>query len=328
MKSTLACHFAPSLRVIRGQATAPMTASAFAAGSQPIQRVPAEALLPMLGHHQVLELVARGGMCRVFLGAHAVTGQRIALKVLDDRWSEHEEIVARLLGEIEVSRRVPHDGLVHISDAARSSSGAAYLVMEMLDGESLAKLLERGRMELGAVAAIGAQIADAVAAMHAAEIVHCDLKPENVMLLYRDGLAGWPRVKVLDFGVARFGECSRVEQVAGTPCYMAPEQWRGQAEPRSDVYGLGCLLYELTTGAAPFEGSIANVMSAHCDLLPTPMSARRQVPEVLDRLVSRMLAKEPGMRPRMVEIARALTDIAFALPPGARGDATSATAAR
>jgi len=302
----------------RGVATQPLEAGAFALGSQVLEVLPERRLPPVLGDYRVLAQVAKGGMGGVYLGEHLRTGARVALKVLDARWAAHESIVERMLGEFVVSQRVPHDGMVRITSAARSVEGVPFLVMELLDGENLASLVERGRLEIGAAAAIGAQIADAVAAMHEARIVHCDLKPENVMVLYQDGLAGWPRIKVLDFGVARFGEREGVEEIAGTPFYMAPEQWRGSAEPRSDVYGLGCVLYELITGATPFEGSISRVMSEHCDVLPAPMSSRRPVPEQLDRLVMRMLAKEPGMRPKMAEIARALTDIAYATPPGAR----------
>ncbi|MCE9580112.1 MAG: serine/threonine protein kinase [Deltaproteobacteria bacterium] len=282
--------------------------------NQPIGVMP-----PMLGAYRVLSLLARGGMGGVYLGEHETTKQRVALKLLAPRWVEHEPIVQRLLEEFEVSRRVGHAGLLQILAAERTADGTPYLVMELLDGENLGDLLDRGAIEPGAVAAIGAQIADAVAAMHEAGIVHCDLKPENVMLLYKDGLAGWPRTKVLDFGVARMAPDVTTE-IAGTPGYMAPEQWRGTAEARSDVYALGCTLYQLLTGAAPFEGSIPSLMQSHCDRLPAPPSSRRAVPEMLDRMIMRMLAKDARMRPRMAEVARMLADLAYAMPPGARND--------
>ncbi len=308
----------PHLRVVASTSTVPM-----ALGSQPFEAVTLPP--PRLGDYRVLALLAKGGMGGVYLGEHVVTGERVAIKVLDARWAAHDSIVARLMGEYEVSQRVSHEGLVRIH-AASQSEDVPYLLMEVLDGENLASLLGRSQIELGAVAAIGAQVADAVAAMHDARVVHCDLKPENVMVLYRDGLAGWPRAKVLDFGVARFDESLAIQEIAGTPCYMAPEQWRGHAEARSDVYALGCLLYELATGRAPFEGPIAQVMADHHDRLPPAISTHRVVPGSFDRLVSRMLAKEPGMRPRMNEIARSLADVAYAMPPGARGGAWCAAA--
>ena len=306
----------PVVPLMPRTATEPMVA-AFALGTQPLDTQPPP---PSLGDYRVIGLLARGGMGGIYLGEHVVTGRRVALKVLDEKFAMHDSLVARLMNEREVSRLVSHAGLVRIEDAQRAEDGTPYLVMELLDGESLGDLVGRNRIELGAIAAIGAQIADAVSAMHDAGIVHCDLKPENVMVLYQDGLAGWPRVKVLDFGVARFSDRWQIDEIAGTPFYMAPEQWHGRAESRTDVYGLGCLLYELITGAAPFDGSISRVMQEHCDTIPTPIGQFRAVPSILERLIMRMLAKDPGMRPRMAEIARILADIAYSMPPGASNE--------
>ena len=282
-----------------------------AAGTQPVET----SLPPKVGAYRVLELLARGGMGGVYLGEHVDTGERVALKVLEPRWAQDHGVVARMLDEAEVTRRVRHRGLVRILSGERRDDGIAYLAMELIDGMNLGVLLDHDRLELGAIAAIGAQIADAVAALHEAGIIHCDLKPDNVMVEYRDGLAGWPRIKVIDFGVARLHPR---HEVAGTPHYMAPEQWRGHAEPRTDVYALGCLLYELITGDVPFDGSLPQLMAAHCDDRALAPSLVRWCPEIIERLVLRMLAKEPGMRPHMDEVARTLADVAFQFPPGAR----------
>jgi serine/threonine protein kinase len=221
-----------------------------------------------------------------------------------------------MLGEREVTRRFAHTGLVRILGGARIAGGVAYLAMELLDGEDLGTLTDRGRVELGATIAIGAQIADAVAAMHAAEIVHRDLKPENLFLTDRED--GPPRIKVLDFGVARVGApADTAGEIAGTPCYMAPEQWRGTAEPRTDVYGLGCMLYELITGDPPFDGTLPQVMTAHTEDPPPSITARRWIPEPLDRLIMQMLAKSATARPPMWQVARILSELAFQHPPGA-----------
>ena len=272
---------------------------------------------PHLGPYQVLGPIASGGMGGVYLARHTGTGERHALKVLDPRLAGVPAIVKRFFGELEVARRVVHGGLVKVEAGGRDR-GMPYLVLELLDGEDLGRLLERGRIELGAVAAIGAQIADALAALHDARIIHCDLKPDNVMALYQDGLAGWPVVKVLDFGVARFLDQPIVE-VSGTPAYMAPEQWRGEVGPASDLYALGCLLYELISGAPPFVGTIPELGAAHLDELPPALDGLRGTPPELEHLIMRLLAKEPGMRPRTAgEVSRRLTDLAFGLPPGAR----------
>lgn len=274
---------------------------------------------PTLGPYHLVGLIATGGMGGVYVARHQGTHERVALKVLAPGRAHQDELVRRLFGELEVSHKVAHRGLVRIRDRAMSAHGVPYLVMELIDGENLAALQERGRIEVGAIAAIGAQVADALAAMHERRIVHCDLKPDNILVLYQDGLGGWPRIKVIDFGVARFLDRVGETTVAGTPAYMPPEQWAGEIEPRTDVYALGCALYELLVGATPFTGTIAEVLQAHREQLAAPPSrVRAGIPDALEDLVLRMLAKEPGMRPRMVEVARVLTDLAFATPPGAR----------
>lgn len=277
------------------------------------------AVPPALGPYQVLDLLATGGMGGVYVARHRYTDERVALKVLSPRFAGNGELVRRLFGELDVSKRVSHDGLVTIRDRAVASSGLHYLVMELVDGENLAGLLERGRIEIGAIAAIGGQVADALAAMHERRIVHCDLKPDNVLVMYEHGLAGWPRIKVVDFGVARFLDRVAEATVAGTPAYMPPEQWAGEVEPRTDVYALGTTLYELLVGVTPFTGTVVEMMAAHSECLPdVPSRRRRGIPAALEDLVLRMLAKEPGMRPRMADVARVLTELAFAMPPGAR----------
>jgi serine/threonine protein kinase len=273
-----------------------------------------------VGRYDATALIAHGGMSAVYLGEELATGKGVALKILEPCFARHEDLVRRFLSELEVSRRVRHQGLVRIYDGSRTPDGIPYLAIELLDGECLGATSERGPVDLGAIAAIGAQIADALAAMHAAKVAHCDLKPENIMVLHDGSFAGWPRIKVVDFGVARFLDREEDEgQVAGTPMYMAPEQWRGHADERSDIYALGCMLYELVAGRCPFEGSVAELVAAHADILPPPLASFRALPRDMERLIHRMLSKDPGMRPRsMAEVARAFTDLAFAMPPGAR----------
>jgi eukaryotic-like serine/threonine-protein kinase len=269
-----------------------------------------------LGDYEVLGEIARGGMGGVFL-ARCPDGERYALKVLEPQFAMHPDIVARLREELDLSRLARHRGLLEIHAFGRADSGIPYLVMELLDGETLGSLLDRGRLELGAAAALTAQVAEATAALHAAGVVHCDLKPDNLHVLYEEGLAGWPRTKVLDYGVARRLDAVIDDEpsIAGTPAYMAPEQWRGEAVTGSDVYALGCVLYELCTGEPPFSGTLPELMTAHLEALPMRAAvARPGLRADLDRLISRMLAKDPAMRPRMTEVARALTAIAEAMP--------------
>jgi serine/threonine-protein kinase len=255
----------------------------------------------------------------VYRGQHVATGADVALKLLDGRWSDHDAIVARLVEEADLSQCVTHRGLLRVFEA-RSDAGQAYLVMELLRGENLAIWLESGRFGPMVTAEIGAQIACAVAALHNGGVVHCDLKPENVMILddadggrepgLIDEPAGWLHVKVIDYGVACRLNRGPGQIVVGTPAYMAPEQWRGYATSEVDVYNLGCLLHELVTGQVPFVGGIPDQIVAHLSLLPPVLSGTDPLTRTLDRWIKRMMAKDPALRPQMDEVARALSALA------------------
>ncbi|CAN5170083.1 hypothetical protein BH11MYX1_BH11MYX1_50240 [soil metagenome] len=255
------------------------------------------------GDYEVVAPLASGGMGGVFLARHRTTGARVALKVLDPMFADHAEVVERLYAEREVSARASHPGLVEIREASRSSDDVPFLVMEYLEGETLSSIIERGTIDLETIVNLSVQIASALAAMHDAGITHCDVKPDNLFVL-DDGT-----VKVIDFGVSRLAEEPPLDDssVAGTPAYMAPEQWRGKPEHATDVYSLGCVMYELLTGNVPFDGSLPELMVAHLDQRPGRISwLRNAVPVELERLVMRALAKAPGLRPPMSAMAMAL----------------------
>lgn len=266
------------------------------------------------GNYRILGLISRGGTCGVYLAACVTTGRRVALKILDPHWGRHDDIVERMFAEQRIASSVSHPGLLQISEALRAPDGTPYLVMELLDGENLGELVERGLMTIGAIVAIGAQVATAVGALHDADIVHCDIKPDNVFLLYERGLEGWPRVKVIDYGVScHVGDVTH-DAIAGTPSCMGPEQWRGAPTPKSDVYSLGCLLYWIATGAPPFAGPLPQLMLSHSNLLPVRPADKRAIPTELERIIMRALAKDPAMRPTMREMAKDLTALAAQYP--------------
>ncbi|MBX3162246.1 MAG: serine/threonine protein kinase [Deltaproteobacteria bacterium] len=276
------------------------------------------------GEFEVLAPLARGGMGGVYLAAHRETGERVALKVLDPAFAGNAEVCERLRGEHALASRTTHPGLVEIRDARVSQDDVPYLVMEYLRGETLGELAERGPIEQATVIAICAQVASALAAFHAAGAVHCDVKHDNVFVLDAVDERGRPRVKVIDFGVSclvRDGGDDAVATIAGTPWCMAPEQWRGEPGPASDVYALGCLLYDLLTGHPPFDGSLPELMLAHLEQRPARPSWLVKMPTDLERLILRSLAKDPAHRPSMAEVAAELTVLSDAASTtGASGD--------
>jgi serine/threonine-protein kinase len=230
--------------------------------------------------------------------------------VLDPSFANHPQVVERLYAEHAVSSRARHPGLVEIRAASCTTDAVPYLVMEYLDGETLAQVLARGSLDPDVVVTLAAQVASALAALHAAGIIHCDVKPEN---LFVDNDR---RVKVIDFGVSRTIEepIDDDTAIAGTPHYMAPEQWRGHPEPASDVYAFGCVLYEMLTGSPPFDGSLPQLMVAHLEQRAARPSWLGYVPPELERLIQRALAKDPTQRPAMAELAAQLVAIADADP--------------
>ena len=263
------------------------------------------------GELELRQPLARGGMGGVYLAEYSHSGERVALKVLDPQFAGYPEVVARLRAEYVLAQRAQHPGLVDIRGARTTDDGVPFLVMEYLEGETLADLADRGPLELSMIIAVCAQVASAIAALHAAGVIHCDVKHDNIFVL-RDGNAwGGPRVKVIDFGVSRLvDEAPNPDAaIAGTPWCMAPEQWSGAPATASDVYSLGCLLYDLTTGAPPFEGSLPELMLAHLEQRPARPSWLRAMPMELERLILRALSKDPDERPTMHEMACALSEL-------------------
>jgi serine/threonine-protein kinase len=276
----------------------------------------------MLGQYRVVRKLGEGGMGVVYEGVREAISQRVAIKLLHGRMTRDGKTFQRFHNEARAISIVQHPGMVKIHDYQQTPDGMAYIVMEFLEGQSLADRLDQmkgrvkgdvkqGRLPAEEALDLGRQIASALAAAHGHGIIHCDLKPDNIFLVSDPLLRFGQRVKILDFGIAKFvldsgGRKTTEGLILGTPRYMAPEQCEGRdsLSDRVDVYALGVILYELLAGAPPFEAaSSAALMRQHMVKPPPPLTERvRGLPPQVVDLVERMLAKDPTQRPAMAEV--------------------------
>jgi serine/threonine-protein kinase len=258
--------------------------------------------------YRVLYQLGGGAAGEVYLVENLAAQRQEALKVLKPLESEDAYRVAqgRFKREVLAAQRLAHQNIVPTYDCGRLADGRLYLTMEYVAGSSLAAILhQRGPMPIATTLGALAEIADALHHAHAAGVVHRDIKPPNIVLA--DSPHG-KIVRVLDFGMAKILDASLKESVLlsndgaifGTPQYMAPEQCQGlPPDPRSDIYALGCVAYELLVGSPPFRGTVAQIFAGHLSRTPPPPSAvdpDAGVPPVLDAIVLRCLAKAPDQR--------------------------------
>ncbi|MBA3639612.1 MAG: serine/threonine protein kinase, partial [Acidobacteria bacterium] len=266
------------------------------------------------GRFEVEREIGRGGMATVFLARDPRHDRPVAVKVL------HPDLAAaigtdRFLREVRITARLSHPHILPLLDSGEGE-GLLYYVMPFVEGESLRARLDRqGALPVQEALTIAREVADALGFAHGRGIVHRDIKPENILLDSGHAL-------VADFGIARaFDEASVADRVTvtgiavGTPLYMSPEQAEGRREvdARSDIYSLGCVLYEMLAGAPPFTGPTAHAILARRLSAPAPSVrlTRDSVPESLDATVQRALARSPGDRfQTTAELAQALALVA------------------
>jgi serine/threonine protein kinase len=256
----------------------------------------------------VTKKIGQGGMGAVYEATHTLIGKRVAVKVLLEKYAQREAIVKRLKQEAQLASSIGNEHIIDITDFGTTSDGRTFVVMEFLEGESLAECLSR-ETSLGEqrILRIISQAASALAAAHAKGIVHRDIKPENLFLLRRKDT---DFVKVVDFGISKSLRASSEEEettrltqtgmVLGTPLYMSPEQARGDEEldHRVDVYALGVIMYECATGRVPFVGN--NYLSVISQVLnEEPKSLRESKPEFseeFESVVLKAMAKDVNDR--------------------------------
>jgi tRNA A-37 threonylcarbamoyl transferase component Bud32 len=287
---------------------------------------PGNTVDPLIGtvlaeRYQIVRRIGEGGMGAVYEGKHTVLGRQVAVKVLLEKFLEKTELVARLLQEARLASAIGHENIVDVTDFGTTADGRSYVVMEFLEGESLAQVVIRDApLAVDRCLRIARQVVSALVAAHDKGIVHRDIKPENVFLLRR---GEQDFVKVVDFGVskavrsrddgAEMLRLTRTGMVLGTPLYMSPEQARGgdDVDVRADVWAVGVMLYECLTGEVPFRannylGVISQVLTQEVQP-PSKLRPELGIPPAVEAVVMRAMEKDRERRyQQMSELERDL----------------------
>ena len=255
--------------------------------------------------YEILELLGGGTMTSVHRARRISDGRAVALKILDPGLTSNPQALGRFRREIEAGRQLNHPTIIEVLDSGVTEDGVCYMVMELLEGDSLRAILERdGRLAPARVVSIATQLTNGLVEAHGHGIIHRDLKPENIFIGAGD------RVKVIDFGLIRFTEPDPLERrltrkgmSLGSIQYLAPEAVDATlADERSDLYALGIVLYECLTGEHPIPAtSIVTFLHMHRSHQPTPLQGHPKAAgcsPTLASLVMSMLEKDPAQRPK------------------------------
>lgn len=255
------------------------------------------------GRYQIVKRIGQGGMGKVYEVTHVHLSRRFALKIISNQVAETDEARELFYREARFASAMAHPAITSVVDFGEDEGVGMFMVMEFVDGEPLNKVLFREhRLGLRKACEIVLQVAEALHYIHRQNVVHCDIKTENILIGEEEVEAKRSKmvVKLLDFGLARplVGTRGSVA-LSGTPHYVAPERIRGEpASPASDVYGIGILTYELLTGQVPWDGPVQEILAGHLERAPRPPSS--MIPGGLDpaveNLVLRALAKHPRDR--------------------------------
>jgi hypothetical protein len=290
---------------------------------------------PMLGTtlaetYRVLRVLGEGGMGRVYEVQHTrLSHRRFALKMLHGEYARNADIVSRFQREATAASKVTHANIIEVCDVGRAPDGRPYLVTELLEGEELGGVIKRlGKLGVPMAVRVVRQACRGLIAAHALNVVHRDMKPENLFLV---GDPARPLVKVIDFGISKIGDhqgthLTRTGMIIGTPAYMAPEQARGErVDARADVYATGAILYRLLTGRTPFDTDDASaaLTAVLTQQPPRPRALSTDIPEALEMIIERAMAKSPDERfSTVAELEQALApfDASGGERDGAGGD--------
>jgi serine/threonine protein kinase len=258
------------------------------------------------GRFRIESLLGTGGMGSVYLATHEVLQRKFAIKVLRRNLVEDDNIAGRFRREARAASRIEHPHITSVFDFGHTEDSGPYIAMEYVDGPTISDDLDQdGAFKVPRGLRIMAQVADALAAAHAGQVVHRDLKPKNIVLTTHRGQADY--VKILDFGLAKILGMASTKRLTmdgeaiGTPIYMSPEQCAAQAvDHRTDIYSFGILAFEMLVGRVPFAGKVmTQVIGAHLHKeppVPSETAESDQIPANLDSLILRCLAKQPDER--------------------------------
>jgi len=272
----------------------------------------------LISAYRIERLVGVGGMGWVYRARHELNERCAALKILREDQLACDRAIDRVMREATILASVPHPGLPRFYECGMLDDGRPWIAMELVEGVALAECMQGGPLDADAVIDVVVQVADVLAAVHARQFTHRDLKPDNIILAPGD--ERFP-IRVIDWGIALAGAGARftnMNEAIGTPTYMAPEQARGnKTEERTDVYGLGVVAYQALTGRAPFVGTSAvEILVQHLNRPPPALAPRcPDAPYGLVELVEHMLAKDPEERPRAAEISARLGKLRVARQP-------------
>ncbi|MBN1770979.1 MAG: serine/threonine protein kinase, partial [Deltaproteobacteria bacterium] len=287
------------------------------------------------GKYRIVRLIGEGGMGAVYEAEHTLIGRQLAIKLLHPEYANQADIVQRFTREARAATAIRHANIIEVTDMGVTPTGQPFLVMELLEGTSLRRLVEPGKtMAQARLLDVMQQVLDALHAAHDRGIVHRDLKPDNIFLIRHAGRDDF--VKVLDFGISKFlgpfggvSSNTRTGSVLGTPQYMSPEQAMGRKDidHRADLWAVGVMLYEASTGRPPYAGDNYNEVLAGI-LMNTPPPPRMVYPGVspaLEQVIVKALTRTLEQRYQTaVEFRNALLalqpDAAAVAPPAHRTD--------
>lgn len=267
------------------------------------------------GKYEIIEKIAVGGWSTIYKAKRRLLNidDVVAVKILHINLSDNPQDIKRFYNEAATICELRHPHAIHLYDFDRDANGTIYMAMEFIHGKNLKETIrDIGPFNVGRMLHVISQVCDVISAAHkhSKKIIHRDITPQNIMLSKAGELGDF--VKVLDFGIAKLrthDSVSLTGSIVGTPLYMAPEQWRGGCDERTDIYSLGTIMYEMLTGETPFSGDQITLMNKHLNEKPPPfrkVHPKIEIPKYIERIIFDCLEKNKDKRPQSVDELKSL----------------------